>query len=533
MRRDWLLLLSIASVFVGSNLLAGEGIDDVMKLAKAGLSQDVLMAFVDACTAPLDPTADEIKALRDAGVSPTVIVAMIDHGKPPSTGAQQAQPASETSSSQSTNPPQENGDESTTNATYQPPPDSAGNSNSPITTTALAPPQEDANISYFYETLAPHGSWHQSSNGYVWRPNVVSSQPDWRPYANDGHWVWTDAGWYWESGYPWGWAAFHYGRWHSDSELGWVWSPDTTWAPAWVSWRHSDSYYGWAPLPPEARYESGVGFSFHDKHVDVNLDFGLNERDYAFVPSDRFLDLNLGVAVVSRSNAESVYRQTTVVNNTYVFTGNQIVNNGVPFTQVEQRTHRRLDTVRIADAHFAAGTAIRGEVHSRNSIVAFRPAFSYAAPRDPAVAIARSAYVKRDVIYTHITVDQDRASERRLSSELSRRDGGAAVRTKERVETPVSPVSRNENRHDSATERRADSELAQREKTTLTEKHDRALPQTALHTDSHPRDETPTRERPAEPVKKAHDEAELKHSDRNDRTDREDPHAKKKNGHND
>src|SRR2546423_9736807 len=31
--------------------------------------------------------------------------------------------------------------------------------------------------------------------------------------------------------------------------------PGDEWAPAWVSWRSSKDYVGWAPLPPEARSE--------------------------------------------------------------------------------------------------------------------------------------------------------------------------------------------------------------------------------------------------------------------------------------
>ena len=52
---------------------------------------------------------------------------------------------------------------------------------------------------------------------------------------NDGHWVYTDDGWYWDSNYEWGWAAFHYGRWNHVDNYNWVWSPDTVWAmPSWV-----------------------------------------------------------------------------------------------------------------------------------------------------------------------------------------------------------------------------------------------------------------------------------------------------------
>src|SRR5579862_3098044 len=90
----------------------------------------------------------------------------------------------------------------------------------------------DLNIGYFYESLAPHGEWVQLNDvGYVWRPTVEVENTNWRPYADEGHWVYTDDGWYWASDYDWGWAPFHYGRWTYDTTYHWVWAPDTTWGP--------------------------------------------------------------------------------------------------------------------------------------------------------------------------------------------------------------------------------------------------------------------------------------------------------------
>ena len=47
--------------------------------------------------------------------------------------------------------------------------------------------------------------------------------------------------------------VYHYGRWTKVEDEGWCWIPDYEWGPAWVSWRESDDYVGWAPLPPESR----------------------------------------------------------------------------------------------------------------------------------------------------------------------------------------------------------------------------------------------------------------------------------------
>ena len=43
---------------------------------------------------------------------------------------------------------------------------------------------------------------------------------------------------------PWGWAAYHYGRWTYDPAYSWVWVPGYQWAPAWVTWRYSPEYIG-------------------------------------------------------------------------------------------------------------------------------------------------------------------------------------------------------------------------------------------------------------------------------------------------
>src|SRR6185436_11642385 len=100
----------------------------------------------------------------------------------------------------------------------------------------------------FYTPLSPYGEWVVVGGyGRCWRPARV--EVGWRPYTS-GHWELTDAGWYWASDEPWGWATYHYGRWEMSAGYGWIWVPQTEWAPAWVSWRSGGGYVGWAPLPP-------------------------------------------------------------------------------------------------------------------------------------------------------------------------------------------------------------------------------------------------------------------------------------------
>jgi hypothetical protein len=109
--------------------------------------------------------------------------------------------------------------------------------------------QEGVDVDYFYDQLDPYGQWvWHPRYGYVWLPGNV--RESWRPYTV-GHWVYTDEyGWYWDSYEPFAWAVYHYGRWGYDPDYGWFWVPGDTWAPAWVNWRYSDNYTGWAPIGP-------------------------------------------------------------------------------------------------------------------------------------------------------------------------------------------------------------------------------------------------------------------------------------------
>jgi hypothetical protein len=133
--------------------------------------------------------------------------------------------------------------------------------------------------SLFYDRLAPYGCWLDVSGyGYCWRPTITT--PRWRPYV-DGCWGWSSLGWTWQSNEPFGWATYHYGRWVNLSRHGWVWVPGHEWAPAWVSWRQSREYIGWAPLPPDRSPCSGV-------YRDCDSHYNLGPSSYTFITTNHF-----------------------------------------------------------------------------------------------------------------------------------------------------------------------------------------------------------------------------------------------------
>jgi len=116
----------------------------------------------------------------------------------------------------------------------------------------------------FYEPLTPYGEWVSvGSYGRCWHP--IDVEVGWRPYC-EGHWEWTDCGWYWVSDEPWSWATYHYGSWIDDPNYGWCWIPGTEWAPSWVTWREAPDYIGWAPCGPGGAVLAPSLFVFVDVH---------------------------------------------------------------------------------------------------------------------------------------------------------------------------------------------------------------------------------------------------------------------------
>ena len=163
----------------------------------------------------------------------------------------------------------------------------------------MTQPDTPVTVNYFYDSLSPYGSW-VVVNGYgrCWRPTVCLYNPGWLPYCDRGHWVYTDCGWYWSSDYAWG-ATFHYGRWFRNASFGWCWCPDTVWAPSWVTWRYSNNYCGWAPLPPGTSFQTGVGIVFNGSAVSVGFSFGLGANCFTFVPTHIFV-IRIRAIFVSR-----------------------------------------------------------------------------------------------------------------------------------------------------------------------------------------------------------------------------------------
>ncbi|MGB0581684.1 MAG: DUF6600 domain-containing protein [Limisphaerales bacterium] len=233
----------------------------------------------------------------------------------------------------------------------------------------------------FYEVLEPHGAWikHQSY-GLVWQPKTVREKRNWRPYSDNGRWLATDQGWYWHSEYPWGWAAFHYGRWSFDRNLSWIWVPDTIWGPSWVTFRMDRDYVGWAPLPPGAIPMRQQGVYYNGRSVDRGFNYGLSAICYTFVPSAHVFHPSLSMFVVSQPRVSVFFGGTTPINHIVIGTDWFVWNYGIPLSRVASYTPQpvRLATIRSARRGF--GSSVR----AGGLTTVYRPSIDLIAPVKPA-----------------------------------------------------------------------------------------------------------------------------------------------------
>lgn len=202
----------------------------------------------------------------------------------------------------------------------------------------------DVSIDVFYNGLSG-GSWIEVGDyGYGWQPDVATSDPDWRPYA-DGYWAYTDYGWTWVSYEDFGWATYHYGRWARLADYGWVWFPgeDLEWGPAWVSWRTGGDQIGWAPLPPR-----GPGIVYDGRPIGgrVDVEFDIGPAYY------NFIDVRFIGEPVLRSHIYAPSYNVTYINKTVNVTNitvkNKVVYNyGPDYTVLSAHSSRPIQKLKI------------------------------------------------------------------------------------------------------------------------------------------------------------------------------------------
>ena len=338
------------------NILPASPLAQVIRLTQAGVDESIIMTYVTNSGGTFNLNPDKIIYLKDIGLPNEVVTAMM----------QRDQQLQQQMTATSYQPPAQPVPETTEQPETAPAPQPADQ--------PLDQPTE-VTVNNFYDTLAPYGTWvNVDGYGRCWRPSVVVYNPGWQPYCDHGHWVYTDCGWYWFSDYSWGWAPFHYGRWFQVPRWGWCWTPDTVWGPSWVTWRYSDNYCGWAPLPPHAVYRAGVGFFYNGVAVSIGFDFGLNWNCYAFVPIGYFCDPHPRRYCVAPAQVTQIYNHTTVINN-FNGHGRNLANRGIDPEHITAVTHTPIRPVAIRDTAAPSGHGPRADQLSRdgNTLIAGRP----------------------------------------------------------------------------------------------------------------------------------------------------------------
>jgi hypothetical protein len=226
-----------------------------------------------------------------------------------------------------------------------------------LATTTEAPSQPGFQIGfgYFYDELAPYGTWnHHPRWGDVWRPRRVEA--DFRPYYR-GHWEYTNQyGWIWASDHVWGDIPFHYGRWVYDPYDGWLWVPGYVWSPAWVVWRSGGGYTGWFPMPPDDGFLYGGGNPYYNRWDNWDSGFGYNDwygagfgmnnliNFWVFIEDRRFADRDYIRYIPPRTNIVNIVNNTTNITN-YVTVNNYIVNRSINVDRIERASGRQIARV--------------------------------------------------------------------------------------------------------------------------------------------------------------------------------------------
>ena len=143
----------------------------VVRLAQSGVDESVILAYINNSGTPFNLTPGQIIYLKDLGLPNDAVTAMIQRDQQLGATATATPPPAAVT----TGPPQ------------------------------ISEPVAEVTQNYFYDTLSPYGDWVDVDGyGLCWQPTVVVYDSSWQPYCDHGHWVYSDAGWYWLSDYSWG-----------------------------------------------------------------------------------------------------------------------------------------------------------------------------------------------------------------------------------------------------------------------------------------------------------------------------------------
>jgi hypothetical protein len=321
----------------------------VVQMMQSRAAENVVLAYITHSSEPFNLSATEITYLNDLGMPSGIQAAMVQRNKELGLSVEVQSPAP--------------------------------------TPSGQTQEEQDVTEDYFYGALAPYGTWiNLPGYGLCWQPCAAVYDPNWTPYGTLGQWTYTDDGWYWLSGYSWGWCVFHYGRWFHDAQRGWCWWPSTMWGPSWVFWRYEGSYCGWAPLPPRCYYgqETGTasnGLLYNGAPVAANYDFGIGADLFNFVPMANLFDGNTEHFRLSAAQAGKIFARSKALNN-ISSSDRIIVNGGIPLGKIAMATGGAMRSFTVQPIKSAALPGARGEqiLPDGKTLAINRPYFNTSVP---------------------------------------------------------------------------------------------------------------------------------------------------------
>ena len=220
--------------------------------------------------------------------------------------------------------------------------------------TAAAPPptyvtSPPAEVSYFYNDLSPYGTWvYLEGYGWCWQPRAVVISRGWRPYCDGGYWVYTDAGWYWQSDVFVGLGAVSLWPLVCAPALRLGLDSRPSLGAGLGDLADRGDICGWAPLPPHAEFDVRLGWRYNGVSVGASFGFGLGVNAFAFVSFGDFCGHDLHRRCLPPARVNTVYNQTTIINN-YVVNNTTIVHRGIPVERVSAASRAPVPRATVRD----------------------------------------------------------------------------------------------------------------------------------------------------------------------------------------
>ena len=101
-----------------------------------------------------------------------------------------------------------------------------------------------------------------------------------------------------------------------------------------MTWNYSNSYVGWAPVPPTVVFGM-TGYA--------GAPIVVSQTQYVFVPTNRFVGVNVRTVRVPAQQSSEIYRQTRPVTG-FAVSGGIVRNTALPMETIERASRGKIET---------------------------------------------------------------------------------------------------------------------------------------------------------------------------------------------